>query len=166
MGSDFFQKCLQPETSAGMAEFAQSLGFNLADALARYLEVLAYLLQSVLAAIVEPEPHPDDLLFTRRKALQNLSRLLIEIQIHHVLGGRDMCLIDDEVSQVGLILFSDRSFERNRFLCDAHHAANAMDRKFHALSEFLVGWLTAQFLNHGAGRPDQLVDRLDHVNRD
>src|SRR5437867_665519 len=77
------EKSSQAVTAAGMAQFAQGLGFDLADALAGDGEVLADLLECVLAAVVEAEPHLDDLLLARRESLQDLRRLLAQIQIDH-----------------------------------------------------------------------------------
>ena len=49
----------------------QSFGFDLADALARDVELLADLFERVLALAADPEPQPDDLLFFRRQGFQD-----------------------------------------------------------------------------------------------
>ena len=51
-----------------MAQLPQRLGLDLPDALARDREVLAHFFQRVLAAILQAEPQPDNLLLARRKA--------------------------------------------------------------------------------------------------
>jgi hypothetical protein len=56
-----------------MAELAERLGFDLADAFARDGEVLADLLERVLAAVrAEAEAHLDDLLLARRSSLETV----------------------------------------------------------------------------------------------
>ena len=59
------QKRAQAMAAAGMAQFAQRLGFDLADAFARHGEVLADFFERVLAAVLQAEAHLDDLLFAR-----------------------------------------------------------------------------------------------------
>src|SRR6185312_4781042 len=53
------------------AELAQRLGFDLADALARDIELLADFFQGVLALAADTEPHPDYFLLFRRKGLED-----------------------------------------------------------------------------------------------
>ena len=48
-----------------MPQLAQGFGFDLADSFAGYCERLAYLFQSVLAAVFETETHLDDFFFAR-----------------------------------------------------------------------------------------------------
>ena len=59
---------LQPVRPAGVAQFAQRLGFDLADAFARDGELLADFFERVLAAVLQAEAHLDDLLFARAQA--------------------------------------------------------------------------------------------------
>ena len=148
-----------------MAEFAEGFRFNLADALAGYAEVEADLFESVFAAVIKAKAHPDDLFFAGREALEDFGGLLVEVQVDHVLGGRDVGLVDDEVSQVGFILFANGGFERHGFLRDAHDAANPVDGQFHAFCQFVVSRFATQLLDHHPRGSDQLVDGLDHMNR-
>ena len=60
-----FQKRSQPMTSARVPQFPQRLRLNLPDALARHREMLTDFFQSVLAPVLQPEPHLDDLLLAR-----------------------------------------------------------------------------------------------------
>ncbi len=72
-----------------MAELAQGLGFDLADALAGDLEALADLFQRVLGAVFEAEAHLDDALLARGEGAQNLRGVLLEVDADDRLGGRD-----------------------------------------------------------------------------
>ena len=60
-----------------MAQFAQRLGFNLADAFAGDRELLADFFERVLAAVFQAEAHLDDFFFTRGERLQHLRGLLL-----------------------------------------------------------------------------------------
>ena len=55
-----------------MPQFAQRLGFYLADAFARDGERLANFFKSVLGAVFKAKAHLDDFFFTRGERAQNL----------------------------------------------------------------------------------------------
>lgn len=60
-------EALQLLGAAGVAQFAQGLGFDLADALSSYGEVLAYFFQRMFGSGgAKSETHLDHLLFARR----------------------------------------------------------------------------------------------------
>src|SRR5580765_8098467 len=82
----------------GMAELAQRLGLDLPDALASDREVLADLLQRVLAAVREAEAQAQHLLFSRREGVQDAVRLLPQAQPDHALHRRADLLVLDEVA--------------------------------------------------------------------
>ena len=75
-----------------MAQLAQSLRFDLADALAGDGEGLADFFEGVLAAIFEAKAHLDDFFFARRKGAKHLRGLVVEVDVDDGLGGRDDCL--------------------------------------------------------------------------
>src|SRR5262245_8937017 len=80
----------------GMAELAQRLGLDLADALARHREVLADLLQRVLAAVGQAEAQAQHLLLARRERVQHLVRLLAQGEADHRLHrGADLLVLDE-----------------------------------------------------------------------
>src|SRR5262245_4308715 len=64
----------------GVAELPERLGLDLPDALARHGEVLADLLQGVLAAVGQAEAEAEHLLLARGEGGQHLVRLLAERQ--------------------------------------------------------------------------------------
>ena len=84
--------------AAGVAQFAERLGFNLADTLARHCEILPHFLERVLAAVFQAEAHLDDLLLARRERLEYLRRLLPQVQIDHRVGRRQARLVDQALS--------------------------------------------------------------------
>src|SRR5262245_33449887 len=90
------EECAQPMATAGVPQLAQRLGLDLSDALARDREILADLLQRVLASVVEPEAHLDDFLFARSERLEYLRRLLLQIQIDHGFRQRTHGRLDED----------------------------------------------------------------------
>src|SRR3954453_10997368 len=69
-------------TAAGVPEFSQRFGFNLPDTFSSHGEVLADFFEGVLAPILQPKTHFDDLLFPRTQSLQDLGCLLPQVQIN------------------------------------------------------------------------------------
>ena len=105
------QESAQAVTTAGMPQFAQCFGLDLADALARDREVLAYFFERVLAAVFQAKPHFDDFFFARREGLEYLCGLLAQVQIDYRFRWRDTGPVDDEVAQMRLVFFSDGCLE-------------------------------------------------------
>ena len=66
-----FEKRAELVGALGVAQLAQRLGFDLADALARDGELLADFFERVLASVLHPEAHLDDLFLTRGEHLQH-----------------------------------------------------------------------------------------------
>src|SRR5207253_800430 len=69
--------------AAGVAQLAEGLCFDLADALASDGEVLSDFFERVLAAVLQAEAHLDDLLLARAERLQDLSGLFAKVQVDH-----------------------------------------------------------------------------------
>ena len=89
-----------------------------------------------------------------------------EIQVDHRFGRRHHLAIFDEVAKMRIFLFADRRFERDRLLRDLQDLADLADRDVHPLGDLFRGRLAAELLHQRARGADQLVDRLDHVDRD
>src|SRR5579885_90255 len=149
-----------------MAQLAQRLGFDLADALAGDREVLADFLERVLAAVLKAEAHFDNFFLARAQRLEHFRGLLAQIQVDDRLGGRNHAAVDDEIAQVRLLLLADRCFKRDRLLRDAQHLADFADGQLHFDGKLLGGRLASQILLQLALHADQLVDGFDHVDRD
>src|ERR1700691_3268027 len=101
---DAFHKRFQLAAAAGMTQLAQRLGFDLADALAGYLEALADFFQRVLGAVFQAETHLDDTLFARSKRTQNLRRVLLEVDADDGFRRRYGLAIFNEVTEVRIFL--------------------------------------------------------------
>src|SRR3546814_19832889 len=62
-------------------------------------------------------------------------------------------------------LVADRRFQADRLLGDLHHLADLLKRHRQTLGQFLRRRFAADLVKDLAAGADQLVDRLDHVDR-
>src|SRR5215471_12122484 len=65
---------------------------------------------------------------------------------------------------MGVLLFADRCFERERLLGDLQRLAYLFERHVELLGKLLGRWLAAYLVEHLPTRTHDLVDDLDHVN--
>src|SRR6185312_10098189 len=83
-----------------VAQLAQRLRLDLADALARHLEVLTDLLEGMVGLLADAEPHAEHLLLARRERREHLAGLIREVDGDDALARRDDRLVLDEVAEV------------------------------------------------------------------
>src|SRR4051812_46343240 len=69
--------------AARMSQFAQRLGFNLADAFASDREVLANLFQCVFSPVFKAESHLDYAFLTWGERIQDLFGHFLQVDIDH-----------------------------------------------------------------------------------
>ena len=101
--SSVLHETLEPFTAAWMTEFAQSLGFDLADALAGYGKFLPYFFQGVIGLLADAEAHAQDLFFARGQSRQHFAGLLLQVDVDHRVRWRDDSLIFDKVTQMAMV---------------------------------------------------------------
>src|SRR6266540_1253628 len=159
-------EALQPLRPRGVPQLPQRLRLDLADALARHLEVLPDLLERVVALLADFEPHPEDLLLAGGEGGEHLPGLLREVHVDDRVGGGDERLVLDEVPEVAVLLLADRGLEADGLLRDLEDLADLVERELHLLGDLLRRRLAPELLHEIAARPDELVDRLDHVDGD
>src|SRR5512135_2400004 len=99
-----------------MTELPQRLRLDLANALARDLEVLTHLFERVVALLADAEAHAEDLLLARRQRLEHLPRLLREVHVDDRLGGRHHALVLDEIAKMRVFLLADGRLEADGLL--------------------------------------------------
>jgi hypothetical protein len=99
-----------------VAQLGESLGFDLADALASDPERLADLFERFRLAAVETEPHPHDLLLALAQLTQHLLDSLVQHRLSRGVGRAVDRVVLDEVGEVGLVLLPHRRVERERVL--------------------------------------------------
>ena len=131
-------EALQLLGAAGVAQLAQGLGLDLADALAGDVEVLAHLLKGVVGLAADAEAHPQHLLLTRRQGTQDLTGLVGEVGVDHSVCRVDGVFIGDEVPEAGILLLADRRLQAYRLLGDLEDLADLLDRHVHLVGD-LVG---------------------------
>src|SRR5882724_715994 len=161
---DPIHKRPQLPRTARMPQFAQCLGFNLADTFASNCEALPDFFQSVFAAVFQAEAHFDDFLFARSQRAQDLSGLVFQVDVDHRFRRRNYRAVFNEVAKVRIFLFSDWSFERDGLLSDLQDLPDFCNRNVHALGDFFRRWFASQFLHQLTRGAYQLVDGFDHVH--
>src|SRR5437879_5114002 len=83
------REAAEPPRARGMAQFAKGLRLDLTDPHARDREADADLLQGVVRALADPEAQPQDLLLAGREGREHLPGVVLEIEAHDRVGGRD-----------------------------------------------------------------------------
>src|SRR5260370_33670742 len=147
-----------------VAQFAQRLGLNLANALTREREHLADFFEGARIAGLKPKTHADDAFFAGIELLQHGGHRLLQAEADGCIRWRGHGLVFDEIAQVSVFLFADRSLERNRRLRDLASPAHFFDAHVHPLGQLFRGGLAAKFLHESAAAPSELGDDLDHLN--
>src|SRR6185312_5914685 len=73
----------QPAGARRVPQLAQGLAFNLANAFARDLKLLAHFFQRMLGAVLKAKTHPDDFLLTRIERPETVRRLSFHLHPNH-----------------------------------------------------------------------------------
>src|SRR5207302_7169442 len=160
----FIERADQTGT-CGMTEFAQGLRFNLADALASDVKSLTDFFESARITVLKTKTHADDALFARIQVLQHASDVFLEAEVDGGVRGRGHRFIFNKVAEVGFFLFADWGLKGNGSLSNFAGAADLFNGYVHASGQLLGSRLAAKFLNELPGATSELVNDLDHVNR-
>src|SRR3989454_774116 len=148
-----------------MAELAQRLRLDLADALARDVELLADFLERMVGVHVDAKAHAQDFRLARRELREHRVSRLTE-RLHRGLIDRGCHRgVLDEVAELRVLVIADGRLHRDRLLGDLAHLAHLVLGHLHAHGELLGGRLAAHLLQHLPRDAIELVDRLDHVHR-
>src|SRR5205085_6405071 len=147
-----------------MTEFAQSLGLNLADALASNGKSAADFFKGVGIAIFKAKTHADDVLFARVQMLQHGRDIFLKAEADGGVRGRGHGFIFNKVTEVGFFLFADWRLKGDGSLSNFAGAADFLDGDVHAHGQLFRGRLAAKFLNELPRAAGELVNDLDHVN--
>src|SRR5690348_15695333 len=84
----FIERADKPRTR-GVAQFAQRLSLNLANALASDRKSLAHFFEGVRITVLKAEAHANDALFTRIQMLQHGGDISLEAEMDGRVCGRD-----------------------------------------------------------------------------
>gem|GEM_PF-6825741 len=149
-----------------MAELAEGFGFDLADALAGDVELLAHLFQGAGAAVLDAEAQLEHLLLPGGEGREDLYQLLLQQGEGGGLRRLAGVLIGDEVAQMAVLLLADGGLQGDGLLGDLQDLTHPLHRHGHLLGDLLGGGVVAQLLEQLAGDADDLVDGLHHVDGD
>ena len=149
-----------------MAQLPERLGLDLPDPLAGHVELLPDLFQGVIAAVPDPEAQAQDAFLAGGERLQHFLGLPLQVEPDHRLDGRHRRLVLDEVAQVRILFLADGGLQGDRLLRDLQDLAHLVHRQVDLLGDLFRSRLAPVLLHQVARGPDQLVDRLDHVDRD
>ena len=86
-----------------MAELAQRLGFDLADALARHIEFLADLFERMRLSVDQTEAHAKHLLFARGKRREHFFKLLAQQRIRRLFRRLRGFVVLNEIAQMAVL---------------------------------------------------------------
>src|SRR5262249_11391721 len=100
----------QPPRPFRRSQLPKRFGFDLTNPLAGDIELLADLLQGVLALTADTKPQADHFLFLGRERLQDARRFVADVGFDHGVDRRTYPAILDQVAQRGFSIPSDRGF--------------------------------------------------------
>src|SRR6266851_3023529 len=149
-----------------MPQLAERLRLDLPDALSGDIEFAPDLFERAGASVLEPEPQLQDATLATGEALEHALDLLLEELVRRGVGRREGLVVGDEVPEVRVLFLADRRLERDRLLRDLHDLADLVGGDEHPLGDLLRGRLATELLEEAARHADELVDRVDHVDRD
>ena len=106
-----FHEAFEPFAAAGMSEFAQRLGLDLPNTLARNGKLLTHFFEGVIRFFPDAETHSQYLLFPRRQCCQDFSCLLLKVDVHHRVRGLNDPFVLDKIAEMAIFLFPDGRFQ-------------------------------------------------------
>src|SRR5579859_153332 len=159
----FIERADKPRTR-GVAQFAERLGLNLANALASDSKSLADFFKSVRITVLKAKAHANDALFTRIQVLQHGGDIFLETEVDGRVCGRGNGFIFNKIAEMSVFFFADGGLEGDGRLSNFPGAADLFKGDVHAAGQLLGGRLAAKFLNELPGAAGELVNDLDHVD--
>ena len=152
-----------------LAELGERLGFDLTDTFTGDGEFLADLLERVAFAVVQAEPHADDLLLTVAECRQDRLDLFLQQLIGSRFLRRGRVFVLDEILQHAVLVLAvtaDTGVEALDILLDLDDILDLFRFHLEFFGQLFDGRLAVELLGHAALGAEQFVDRLDHVDWD
>src|SRR5713226_267093 len=138
-GAQLLQVVPQLLGARGMAELAQGLDLDLADALAGHAKALADLFQGALVTVDEPKAELEHAPLAWDKGSERgLDRKLEHGDRGDVRGGRGL-LVLDEIAELGILFMADRCLQRDRRLRELDDLSHPLEGEAHLLGNLPVG---------------------------
>src|SRR5436190_6504325 len=145
-------------------QLLQALVLDLPDPLARDVERPADLVERPRMLPVEPVAQLEHLPLARGEGAEDLPQRLLAQRHLRRLVRKLLVLVREEVSELRLVLVSDRLLERDRRLRAAPDVLDLLDRKVELLADLRGQRLAAELRAQLALGADDLVQLLDHVH--
>src|SRR5688500_5737922 len=109
-----------------MPQLSERLCLDLANPLARDVEVMAHLLEGAGAPVLEPEAELEHPSLARRERIQHALDLLLQELVAGRIGGGDGGKVRDEVAEMAVLLLADRRLQADGLLGDLHDLAHLL----------------------------------------
>ena len=129
-----------------MAQFAQCLCLDLANALAGDVEFFSDFFQRAAAAVLNAETQLEHFFLTGGQGAQHIHQLLLEQCERGGFAGFAGVFVGDEVAQMGVFFFTDGGFQRNRFLSDFQDLTHLVHGHIHLLGNLFGRRIMSQLL--------------------
>src|ERR1035438_2504132 len=127
----------------GGAKLAKRFGFDLANSFARDVELLADLLECVLALAADAEAHADHLFLLGRARLGDPGGFIADVGFNDGVDGGAHPTIFDEIAEGGLAVAANRGFERYRIPGDGLELLDFLHGDVHPAANFVICRSTA-----------------------
>ena len=150
---------------ARVAQLAQRLGLDLADALAGDAELAADLFERAELAVLQAEAKDDDFALALGELAQRVANLRLEQLLRGELERVRHRLVFDEVAEEGVAVLADRGFERDRVAGDVEHLADLVVRNVHRPGDLFLRRLALEDLLQAMPGLLDPVDRLADMDR-
>src|SRR5690349_11647445 len=147
-------------------QLLQRLVLDLADALARHVERAPDLVERARVLAAEPVPQLEHAALAVGEVLQRLAQRLLGEDLRGALVRRLGPLVGDELAELGLLLVADRLLERDRRLGGALDRVDLLGVDPRDVGDLLGRRLAAELRDQLALGTADLVQLLDHVDRD
>ena len=148
-----------------MAQLSQRLRLDLADTLTGDVEFFSDFLQGARPAVDQTEAELNDLALPVRERLKRGAKLLAQHGERCGIGRGECGIILDKVSEMAVVLLTDRCIKRYRISGDLQHLAHTRNRHVQSIRHLLRGRFAPQLLQKGARHAERLVDCLHHMHR-
>src|SRR2546422_9845874 len=151
---------------AGVTQLAQCGRFDLPDPLAGQAHAAPDFLEGARLVVDEAEAQLNDPALAGAKGGEDVLNLVAEHGLTGRLERRDGLFVFDGIPKVRILFLADRRLEGHRLLRDLLQLLDLVDRDAHAVSQFLLSRLAAELLEQRPRHARELVEGVDHMDRD